>query len=186
MSLFVTTQISWLNVLFSLYLSWIYWTLAIFSGVCFFIILFTIPETHHPTILKHKAVRKRKETGELRWYAAIERNKVPRSVFLKNILVKPWKVLFSEPMLMAVTVYMSFIYGCLVSNFPANFPSYPPDALLIGCVSISCLSRTPSYSPSQSPLDTDSTSASVDSCSSLSSSVAAFLASWYVQARTLL
>lgn len=92
--------------------------LTIFSGVCFLIILFTIPETHAPTILKHKAERKRKETSDLRWHAPAERSGKPSvGVLTKAILLKPWKVLFSEPMLFAITVYMSFIYGCLVS-FP--------------------------------------------------------------------
>lgn len=94
---------------------WIYWILTIFSGTCFVVIYFSIPETHHPSILKRKAALKRKQTGDNRWHAPSERKKIPLGVLAKIILVKPWKVLFYEPMLLAITVYMSFIYGCLVS-----------------------------------------------------------------------
>lgn len=103
---------------------WIYWILTIFSGSCFIIIYFSIPETHHPTILLRKAQRKRRETNDNRWHAPSERTKVPLGVLAKIILVKPWKVLFYEPMLLAITVYMSFIYGCLVS---------PPLLRFVGC-----------------------------------------------------
>lgn len=46
------------------------------------LIALVIPETYAPVLLKRKAVRMRKETGEQRWYAPIER--MDRSV-LKTV-----------------------------------------------------------------------------------------------------
>lgn len=147
-----------------------------FSGACFLLILFTIPETHHSTILKHKAQRKRKDTGDLRWYAAIERRQVSSSALAKLILVRPWQVLFSEPMLQAITVYMSFIYGCLVSTTVSTSRILIILTAWVDVFSTSCSSRIPLYSLTQNPLGMGSISVSVGSCSFHSSSAVAYLA----------
>ena len=81
--------------------------LAIFAGVCTVIGTVSVPETYAPVILKHKAERLRKETGDNRYYAPIEMNKQPLGRRLYKILALPFKVLFQEPVLMALTIYMS-------------------------------------------------------------------------------
>ena len=53
------------------------------------------------------AQRKREETGDDRYYAPIEHKRVPVSQRVRDILGKPFKILFSEPMLIAITVYQS-------------------------------------------------------------------------------
>lgn len=80
-----------------------------FAGLCFFIILFTVPETYSPKILASKAAARRKATGESRWYAPLERQSVRWQDRVQNILVKPFAMLFKEPMLLSVTLYMSFV-----------------------------------------------------------------------------
>lgn len=84
-----------------------FWVLTIFAGACTVIISATLPETYAPIILKRKAERRRKETGDDRWFAPIEMKKesIPRRI--QSILAKPFKMIFYEPMLQAVTVYMS-------------------------------------------------------------------------------
>lgn len=84
--------------------------------MCLALIVFTLRETYAPVILKKKAQRLRKETGDERWYAPIEALQISIGKRAEGILLKPWKVLFREPMLLAITVYMSFVYGCLVSH----------------------------------------------------------------------
>jgi hypothetical protein len=69
--------------------------------------MFLLPETYGPILLKHKAERKRKETGDDRWYAAVETIQISRSERIKGIVFKPFKMLFFEPMLMAITIYTS-------------------------------------------------------------------------------
>ena len=81
------------------------------------VVIFTMDETYSPVILKRKAIRKRKETGDDRWVAPIEVSKKTFGEHVKVILGKPFVILFREPMLMAVTIYMSFVYGCLVCFF---------------------------------------------------------------------
>ena len=42
------------------------------------LVLFFVPETYSPVLLRAKAAKLRKETGEERWYASIE--KMERSI----------------------------------------------------------------------------------------------------------
>jgi multidrug resistance protein len=99
---------------------WLFWVMSIFAGVCTLQIIFTIPETYEPILLVEKAKRLRKETGNQSYYAPLERqNQVSFSKRLENILAKPFVLLFREPMLIAITVYMSFVYGCLYVLFEA-------------------------------------------------------------------
>lgn len=100
---------------------WLFWVLAIFAFSCFAIILLTLPETYGPVILMKKAARKRKETGDERWWAPMDHQHVGLKKRAQNILGRPFRVLFTEPMLIAMTVYMSFIYGCIY----LVFESYP-------------------------------------------------------------
>ncbi|TFY78879.1 hypothetical protein EWM64_g5132 [Hericium alpestre] len=106
----ITAGVSW---------RWIYWVLTIFSGVCFILVIFTMPETYGPAILVAKAKKLRKDTGDDRWYAPLEANTVPFAQRVENVLSKPFKIMFSEPMLLAITIYMSFLYGCLYLLFEA-------------------------------------------------------------------
>ncbi|TDL21352.1 MFS general substrate transporter [Rickenella mellea] len=101
---------------------WLYWVLTIFAGFCLFIIYFTLPETFAPVLLVIKAKRLRAETGDERYYAPLEsEDKIPLGKRVEKILARPFKVMFQEPMLIAVTMYMSFVFGCIYLLFEA-FP----------------------------------------------------------------
>lgn len=100
-----------------------FWVLAIFAGCFTVIIALTLPETYAPVILKHKAQRKRKETGDDRWYAPLEAKKEPMGRKIVNILTKPFKMLAFEPMLQAVTIYMSVSTGFLTAFCQVTMPS---------------------------------------------------------------
>ncbi|KAJ9113210.1 hypothetical protein QFC22_006049 [Naganishia vaughanmartiniae] len=93
---------------------WLFWVLTLFAGFCGLIVLFTIPETYTPKILARKAKRLRKETGDDRYWAPLERNERDIKSLSKVLFIKPFQMLFTEPMLAAITVYMSFVYGWYV------------------------------------------------------------------------
>jgi MFS family permease len=103
---------------------WIFWVLLMFvslsshsntkslqtiaqAGLCLILILLTLPETYGPVILVKKAQRLRKETGDGRYYAPMEAHKPRLGDRLYNILAMPFKILFLEPMLIAISVYQS-------------------------------------------------------------------------------
>jgi len=98
---------------------WVFWILAIFAFLCWILIIFTLPETYVPVLLAKKAERLRKETGDLRYYAPMEKQKLTLTQRLEHVLAKPFLILVREPMLIAITAYMSFVYGCLYLLFQA-------------------------------------------------------------------
>lgn len=98
---------------------WLFWVCTIFSGVCLIATALTLPETFAPIILKKKAARIRKETGDNRYMAPAEMTKRGAADLLKSTFFKPFAMLVQEPMLLAMTVYMAFIYGLLYLLFVA-------------------------------------------------------------------
>jgi len=100
---------------------WLFWVLTMFAGFCFLIIAATIPETYGPKLLQVKAARLRKRTGEEMWWAPLDRAETAFKDRVKDVCVKPFKLLVLEPILQAMTLYMSFVYGCIYLLFEA-FP----------------------------------------------------------------
>ncbi|KAF9029548.1 MFS general substrate transporter [Hymenopellis radicata] len=100
---------------------WLFWVLMMFAGACLIAIVLFIPETYRPILLVQKAKRLRAETGDSRYYAPMERSKKTLAQQVENVLKRPFLMLVQEPMMMASTIYMSFIYGCLYLLFEA-FP----------------------------------------------------------------
>ncbi|KAG6819299.1 hypothetical protein H0H93_013217 [Arthromyces matolae] len=86
---------------------WVFWVLAIFAGVCCLLIIFTIPETYAPVLLLYKARQKRKETKDIRFYAAIEKNVMTPLQRAEKIFARPFVIFIQEPMLVAITTYIS-------------------------------------------------------------------------------
>ncbi|KAI1789345.1 MFS general substrate transporter [Ganoderma leucocontextum] len=98
---------------------WIFWLLTCFAGVLLVLTIFTFPETYAPVLLVRRAKKLREETGDNRYWAPMERKVGTRLHRLTNILARPFLVLIFEPMLIAITLYMSFIYGCIYLLFEA-------------------------------------------------------------------
>ncbi|KAF8315821.1 MFS general substrate transporter [Clavulina sp. PMI_390] len=100
---------------------WVFWVLSMAGAFLSVVTIFTFHETYAPTVLVHKAARKRKETGDDRWYAALEAKHVPLAQTAQAIFVKPWEILVREPILIAIHTYIAFQYALLY----LNFQSYP-------------------------------------------------------------
>ncbi|OSX62680.1 hypothetical protein POSPLADRAFT_1046100 [Postia placenta MAD-698-R-SB12] len=101
---------------------WLFWIMVILGGICLLLIVFTLPETYPPVILAMKAQHLRHETGDNRYVAPLEQApKLSIGARFNHTVSLPFKILFHEPMLIATTVYMSFLYGCMYLMFEA-FP----------------------------------------------------------------
>jgi len=95
--------------------------LIIWSGVQLVGIVFCVPETYHPVLLRRKAVALRKQTGNAAYKASIE--KMDKSV-LKTVAwscVRPFQLLFLEPMCFNLCLLSSILLGILYLFFGA-FP----------------------------------------------------------------
>lgn len=100
---------------------WTFYVLLIWSGVQMALIIFLVPETYHPVLLKRKAIRLRQETGNEAWYAPIER--MDKSV-LKTVLwscIRPFQLLVYEPMCLCLCLLSAILLGILYLFFGA-FP----------------------------------------------------------------
>ncbi|TKA82819.1 hypothetical protein B0A55_01046 [Friedmanniomyces simplex] len=100
---------------------WSFWVLIIWAGVQWTSIFFFVPETYAPVLLRRKAVKLRKETGDDRWKAPIE--KMNRSV-AKTVLwscIRPFQLLFLEWMVLNICLLCAILLGILYLFFGA-FP----------------------------------------------------------------
>ncbi|KAG6907781.1 hypothetical protein DXG01_007388 [Tephrocybe rancida] len=99
---------------------WIYWVLFILVGIAFLFTL-VIPETYAPILLKHKAQRLRKETGDDSYNTLAEMERLPLKTSLKIALTRPLIMMFKEPIVLFMSFYLSFVYSLLYLLFFA-FP----------------------------------------------------------------
>ncbi|KAF2000567.1 MFS general substrate transporter [Amniculicola lignicola CBS 123094] len=100
---------------------WLYWIQLILSGVVWFFITFTVPETYAPKLLARRARKLRKETGEDKHVTEEDLDMRPLSQRLIIFLLRPFQLLFREPIVMFLSLYMSVLYGLLYMFFVA-FP----------------------------------------------------------------
>ncbi|KAK7047320.1 hypothetical protein VNI00_006551 [Paramarasmius palmivorus] len=99
---------------------WIYWVLFIFSGLCFMLTL-VMPETLATALLRKKAKKLREETGDDKYRTIEELESPPFKEMMKTALGRPLVMLFTEPILAFMTIYLSFVYSILYLLFFA-FP----------------------------------------------------------------
>ncbi|CEJ91119.1 hypothetical protein VHEMI06854 [[Torrubiella] hemipterigena] len=101
---------------------WTYYVLIITSFVLYIAIIFFVPETYHPILLRNKARERRKATGDDRWKAPTE--KVSKSVLkaLSMSLMRPFELLFFEPMCLNLCILSALLLGILYLFFGA-FPA---------------------------------------------------------------
>lgn len=96
--------------------------MACFTGVLWIFGTLTIPETYSPVILKRRAALLSKKTGKA-YISVLEKKQgktTPRAAFKKS-LARPWALLFLEPIVLLISIYMAIIYGTLYLCFGA-FP----------------------------------------------------------------
>jgi multidrug resistance protein len=98
---------------------WLYWIQLILSGAVWFLITFTVPETYTPTLLARRAKKLRKETGDDKFVTEQDLDMRPFVDRLLLFLVRPFQLLFLEPIVFFISLYMSVLYGLLYMFFVA-------------------------------------------------------------------
>ncbi|KZL83104.1 major facilitator superfamily transporter [Colletotrichum incanum] len=106
---------------------WTYYVMIIWAFALLVAIVVFVPETYReltvedPIVLRSKARKIRKETGDERWRAPVE--KTTKSV-IKTIgisLMRPFQLLFFEPMVLNLDIFSAILLGILYLFFGA-FP----------------------------------------------------------------
>lgn len=83
------------------------------------LVIFFVPDTYHPVLLRNKAMRMRKETGDDRWHAPMEKTKrsIPQTIL--HSCYRPFMLLALEPMCLCLCLYSAIILGILYLFFGA-------------------------------------------------------------------
>lgn len=103
---------------------WTAWLTLIPGAVLWAVLLFLIPETYGPVILKKRARELRFETGNWALHSPIEEHRLEFKDIAHRYILRPMAMLCREPILALVTIYMSLIYGILylfLEAYPISF-----------------------------------------------------------------
>src|SRR6201999_1262768 len=79
------------------------------------------PETYAPVLLSRRAKKLRKETGNEKFVTEKDLDTRPFGEQLRIFLIRPLQLLFLEPIVLFISLYMSVLYGLLYMFFVA-FP----------------------------------------------------------------
>ena len=96
---------------------WVMGVMAIFTGILWVVATLLVPETYAPVLLRRRAAALSKRTGKVyKTKIDIERGPVSPRALVVTALVRPLVLLFMEPIVLILSIYMAIIYGtCLIS-----------------------------------------------------------------------
>lgn len=103
---------------------WTEFLTGILAAASFASILLFNVETHHPILLVEKARHIRQTTSNWGIHAPHDEFQLSIEDIVENNLTRPIRMLFTEPILLFVTIYNAFIYGMLylfLSAYPIVF-----------------------------------------------------------------
>ena len=91
---------------------WTIWELMWMSGGCLVFLFFFFPETSSANILFRRAARYRKITGNdrLKCQPEIEAEGMKSSEIVRMILIRPFTLTFTEPIVFVLNLYIALIY----------------------------------------------------------------------------
>jgi hypothetical protein len=83
------------------------------------LLVFFVPETYHPVILRQKAIKLRNETGNDRWWAPIEVSDRSITMTIVRSCYRPFLLLTLEPMCLNLCLFSAILLGILYLFFGA-------------------------------------------------------------------
>ncbi|CEL11213.1 hypothetical protein ASPCAL14316 [Aspergillus calidoustus] len=96
---------------------WIGWvTLLTYVGVGL-LTPFTVWESSRKRILELRAAKIRKETGDNRYYAPSEKNRLTLGTLVQRYGKMPVQMMAQEPILIVITLYLTLVYGTLYLSY---------------------------------------------------------------------
>ncbi|CAK9784753.1 putative MFS multidrug transporter [Cutaneotrichosporon oleaginosum] len=98
---------------------WVIGMLAIFCGFVFVLLFLFSAETYAPLLLRQRADKLSKVTGKVYRYRADAAKPFNIVNLFKASLVRPWKFLILEPIVLVLSIYVAIVYGILYLNFAA-------------------------------------------------------------------
>jgi MFS family permease len=114
---------------------WTEYTIAIINFGVVALTYFCMPEMYPPVLLKRKAQRLRKETGNQKLYHPHERLELDFKALVTKQFSRPLVMLVTEPMVTLIAFYASFVYAILyltLQVFPIVFSEDRGWSVLVG------------------------------------------------------
>lgn len=116
---FVSMNVGW---------RWVQGVCSIFIGVVWIAGSIFVPETYGPVILRKKAAELSKKTGKP--YKSVlqqQHGALTSSEIFRKALMRPWILLFREPIVLIAATYLAIIYGTIYMFMPALAIMYQRD-----------------------------------------------------------
>ncbi|KAL8756321.1 MAG: hypothetical protein Q9199_003021 [Rusavskia elegans] len=95
---------------------WVFWLITIVAGVITISAFAFLKETYPPILLERKAKRLRQETGNLNLKSKLASD-LSKGDRFKLAIVRPLKLLFLSPIVLALSTFMAVVYGYLYLLF---------------------------------------------------------------------
>ncbi|KAE8353419.1 major facilitator superfamily domain-containing protein [Aspergillus coremiiformis] len=102
---------------------WVFWVLAIATGVMNIGCLVFYHESYAPVLLRRKTERLRKATGNPNLRSLHGDTKITKEVFI-NALARPMKLLFRSPIVFLLSLFAAVTYGYLYLMFTTLAPIF--------------------------------------------------------------
>ncbi|CCG24622.1 hypothetical protein CORT_0F03980 [Candida orthopsilosis Co 90-125] len=99
---------------------WTFWFMALISS-CFLILGWTLPETYAPKLLRQKAERLRKLTGndKIVSQAELDHGSTSTGEVVRKLLWRPFEITITEPVVLLIGIYIALVYSILYLFFEA-------------------------------------------------------------------
>lgn len=95
--------------------------MAIFTGILWIACSLYVPETYAPVLLRRRAAKLSQLTGRSYTSKMDLSITTPKSKQVQTTLLRPWALLFTEPIVFLTSIYLAIVYGTLYLLFAA-FP----------------------------------------------------------------
>ncbi|KAJ5101388.1 hypothetical protein NUU61_003610 [Penicillium alfredii] len=116
---------------------WVFYATSIADGFIQVAGLFFLRETYGPKILRDRAHRLRKDTGDQSYQTETERQNKSLPHVLRTSLIRPFRLLLTQSIVQVLAIYMAYVYGIMylvLSTFPTLWtsPEYYNESTGIG------------------------------------------------------
>lgn len=99
---------------------WVMGFLGAFSGFVWILGSLLVPETYAPVLLRRRAERLSQITGKVyKSKLDVDQGRTTLKAAFKTALSRPWVLLFKEPIVFLLSLYMAIVYGTLYMLFAA-------------------------------------------------------------------
>ena len=114
---------------------WAFYAVSIADAVIQLSGLFFLRETYAPKLLHIKAEKLRKETGNMALHTEFEHPERSFTNIMERALIRPFKLLGTQPIVQVLAVYMAYLYGLMylvLSTFPILWTQRYHESIGIG------------------------------------------------------